>query len=146
VQAHPEWLVLLGARPCEPEGGRHWIEPGDHVGFAGREPVYRVRASFETSAPEQARRLFDHGCLWNTSVFAASASTLIEAGMQCVPLLHDRLVRLGLYLGTRDEAWALRQAYEFAPTADFCRAVLEGGASSLAVVPVPALTWIAQAT
>jgi mannose-1-phosphate guanylyltransferase len=142
VQAHPEWLVLLGARPCEPDAGHHWIEPGDHMGFAGGEAVYRIRGLFETSAPEDAQRMFERGCLWNTSVFAATADALIRTGIEYVPLLHDRLARLDLYLGTRYQDWALRQAYEFAPTADFSRAILECCPGSLAVSAVPALTWV----
>jgi mannose-1-phosphate guanylyltransferase len=141
VQAHPEWLVLLGARPCEPDLGRHWIEPGDQVGFADRAPVYQICRLFETSSLADAHRVFERGCLWNTSVFAASADALIRAGIEYVPLLHDRLVRLELYLGTRYEAWALRQAYEFAPSADFSRAILECCPGALAVAPIPALTW-----
>jgi hypothetical protein len=60
--------------------------------------------------------------LRNTFVVAASVAALIEAGRRCLPMLHDRLTRLGLFVGTPYESWALRQAYQFAPTADFCRA------------------------
>ncbi len=141
VQAHPEWLVLLGAQPTEPDVDYGWIEPGDRVGSAGCSPLYRVRAFVEKPSVEVARRLFKHSCLWNTFVFAGGVATLIGAGLECVPLLHDRLVRLGLYLGTRHEGWALRQAYEFAPTADFSRAVLESCSASLAVAPMPPCTW-----
>ena len=147
VQAHPEWLVLLGAQPSEPDADHGWIEPGDRVGSTGRQPLYRIRRFFEKPAPEEARRLFERGCcLWNTLVFASSVGTLIEAGRACVPLLHDRLVRLALYLGTQHEAWALRQAYEFAPTADFSRAVLESCLASLAVAPIPDLSWCGLGT
>ena len=110
--------------------------------------LYRIRRFFEKPAPEEARRLFERGCcLWNTLVFASSVGTLIEAGLACVPLLHDRLVRLALYLGTQHEAWALRQAYEFAPTADFSRAILESCLASLAVAaPIPDLSWYGLGT
>jgi len=141
VRAHPEWLVLLGAQPSEPDAGYGWIEPGDRVGSAGRGPLYRIRRFLEKPAREDARRLFEDGWLWNTLVFASSVRTLVAAGRECVPLLHDRLVRLGLFLGTQHEAWALRQAYQFAPTADFSRTVLESCSAALAVVTVPALTW-----
>jgi hypothetical protein len=91
--------------------------------------------------PEQARWLFDRDCPWSTFVFASSVGTLVEAGVECVPVLHNRLIRLGLYLGTRREAWALRQVYELAPTADFSRDVLQSCPASLAVSPILDLTW-----
>jgi hypothetical protein len=74
-------------------------------------------------------------------VFAAHVSALVEAGRACVPLLHDRLVRLGLFIGTQHEPWALRQAYTLAPTANFSRSVLEAGSVPLVVSKVSALTW-----
>src|SRR4029077_18746263 len=39
------------------------------------------------------------------------------------------------------EAWALRQAYLFAPAADFSRTVLESPSLALAVAEVPTHTW-----
>jgi mannose-1-phosphate guanylyltransferase len=141
VQAHPEWLVLLGAEPTEPDGDYGWIEPGDRLDATGEGAVYRVRAFVESPTADVARRLFGRHCLWNTFVFAGSASSLIDAGRDCIPMLHDRLVRLGLYLGTRHEGWGLRQAYQFAPTSDFSRAILESCPPWLAVTPLPRFTW-----
>ena len=46
-----------------------------------------------------------------------------------------------MFTGTQYEAWALRQAYLFAPTADFSRAVLASSTIPLAVAEIPALTW-----
>lgn len=68
-------------------------------------------------------------------------SALVEARRSCVPLLHDRLVRLGLFLGTEHERWALRQAYTLAPTANFSRSILEAGSVPLVVSKVSGLTW-----
>jgi mannose-1-phosphate guanylyltransferase len=141
VRGHPERLVLLGAQPTEPDADYGWIEPGDRVDSTGRGPLYRVRRFLEKPPEELARRLLAQGCLWNTFVFAAGVDTVVDAGRECVPLLHDRLVRLGVFLGTRYEPWALRQAYDLAPTADFSRAVLESCPASLVVAPVPSVTW-----
>ena len=85
--------------------------------------------------------LFQAGCLWNMFVFAARVSALVEAGAVCVPLLHDRLARLELFLGTRHEPWAIRQACMLAPTANFSRSVLEDESLSRIVSTVPDLTW-----
>jgi len=141
VKTHPEWLVLLGAQPTEPDADYGWIEPGERVGWTGRNPIRRIRGFREKPSEEVARGLFKLGCLWSTGVFLSSVFALIDAGLQCLPLLHDRLVRLGVFVGTQHEAWALRQAYLVAPAADFSRAVLESSSLSLAVAQVPTLTW-----
>jgi mannose-1-phosphate guanylyltransferase len=89
----------------------------------------------------EAEVLFQAGCLWNMFVFAARAAALVEAGRSCVPLLHDRLSRMELFLGTQHEPWAIRQACMLAPTANFSRSVLENESLSLVVSKVPDLTW-----
>ena len=141
VRAHPDWLVLLGAPPTEPDPDYGWIEVGAPVGWVGLGPVHRVRGFREKPTEESARRLFALGCLWNTFVFAASVATLVDAGRECIPLLHDRLIHLPEFVGTQYEPWALRQAYLLAPTADFSRAVLESSRVPLAVSQIPILTW-----
>ena len=140
VAAHPEWLVLLGAEPTEPDTHHGWIEPGERVGWVGADPVNEVRGFWEEPPEELARGLFQQGCLWHSFVFVASIAALVEAGLRCLPLLHDRLVRLEIFTGTQYEPWALRQAYEFAPTADFARAVLQSPSAPLAVSRIPSRT------
>jgi mannose-1-phosphate guanylyltransferase len=130
---HPERIVLLGAEPTEPEPEYGWIEPGEPVGVTARGPLNLIRRFREKPSPAEAARLFQGGCLWNMFVFAAKVSALIEAGRTCVPLLDDRLVRLGLFLGTQSEPWALRQAYALAPRASFSQSVLEAGSMPLVV-------------
>jgi mannose-1-phosphate guanylyltransferase len=141
VGAEPDGLVLLGVPPADPDPDYGWIERGPRVGWAGPDPVWRIRGFREKPTEESARRLFALGALWNTLVLAARVDALVEAGRRCLPLLHDRLVRMGLFTGTQYETWALRQAYLFAPTADFSRAVLESPALALSVAEVPAHTW-----
>ena len=52
-----------------------------------------------------------------------------------------RLARLATFLGTEHEQWALRQAYELAPRANFSRAVLERSPQRLAVMRLSAVAW-----
>jgi mannose-1-phosphate guanylyltransferase len=146
VRAHPDWLVVLGVPPSEPDPDYGWIEPGAPMGWVGAGPIHRVRGFREKPTEDSARRLFSAGALWNTFVFAATVSTLIGAGRECLPLLHDRLVRLGLFAGTQYQAWALRQAYLFAPVADFSRTILESCALPLAVAELPTFTWCDMGT
>jgi mannose-1-phosphate guanylyltransferase len=140
AREHPEWLVLLGAPPTEPESDYGWIEPGERLGWDGT-PLHRVRSFREKPTEAQARHLFALGYLWNTFVFSSGVTALIEAGRQGVPLLHDRLVRLAVFAGTQHEPWALEQAYLLAPHAEFSRSILEVPSLPLAVASIGAFTW-----
>jgi len=140
VRDHPEWLLLLGVLPAEPAPDHGWIEPGEPVGWTGRGAVHRVRAFHEKPPAELARRPYGRA-LCNTFVFTATVTALVEAGLACLPLLHDRLTRFDLFTGTRYETVALQEAYRFAPTADFSRAVLASSDIPVAVAEIPALTW-----
>lgn len=141
ARQHSEEMILLGAEPTEPEPEYGWIEPGETVELTPRGPLSLIRRFREKPPPAEAAMLFQSGCLWNMFVVAARVSALVEAGRCCVPLLHDRLVRLGIFFGTQHEPWALRQAYALAPTASFSRSVLEAGGMPLIVSKVRALTW-----
>ena len=139
--AHPEWLVLLGAEPTEPEPDYGWIEPGECIGSTRNGPLHRVWTFWEKPPVEVARSLFARGSLWNTFVFASSVAGLIDVGLRYAPLLHDRLVRLGTFVGTPFQSWALEQAYLLAPRVDFSRAVLQSSLPALAGLREPALAW-----
>jgi mannose-1-phosphate guanylyltransferase len=141
VEQHPEWMVLLGAQPTEPEAEYGWIEPGPRAGWTTDGPLYRVLRFWEKPSPEVASTLFVKGCLWNTFVLLAGARALVAAGQECVPELHDRLARLAGFVGTEHESWAISQAYVLAPRANFSRCVLERCPDALVVSKLPAVTW-----
>lgn len=141
VNRHPEWIVLLGARPTDAETGYGWIEPGEPLPWKRCAHVSRVQRFWEKPSFETARACLEAGWLWNTLVLVARAETLIEAGRRCVPALHDRLARIAPFTDTEEEAWAIHQGYALAPSASFSRAVLEAGLPFLAVSKLPPLTW-----
>ena len=134
-------IVLLGAQPSEPETDYGWIELGEPLPGSGPSQLYRVRHFREKPTQAMAEELYRGGALWNTFVFAGRATTLIEAGSDCLPALHERLVRLSRFLGTEHERWAIRQAYELSPRANFSQAVLERCPRKLAVVRLSAVSW-----
>lgn len=141
VGRNPEWLVLLGAPPTEPETEYGWIEPGALLDGGTAAPLWQVRRFCEKPSVQTARACFKGGWLWNTFVFVAKVATLLEAGCRLLPQLSDRLARIAPFAGTADEPWAIHQAYALAPRANFSRAILEPCPPFLAVSRLPALTW-----
>jgi mannose-1-phosphate guanylyltransferase len=141
VRHRPESMIVLGAEATDPEPEYGWIEPGETVAWTPRGPLKRIRRFLEKPPHDEVADLFRAGCLWNMFVFAARVSALIDAGRVCVPLLHDRLSRMELFLGTQHEPWAMRQACMLAPTSNFSRSVLEDESLSMVVSKVPGLTW-----
>ena len=100
----------------------------DRAGRADRLDGLRRRGPSHPGVPRaaarRARAPSARSRLCNTFVFTATAMALVDAGRARLPLLHDRLTRFALFAGTRYEPHALQQAYLFAPTADFTRAIL----------------------
>jgi len=141
LETWPNRIILLGAEPTEPETDYGWITVGAMLPGSGGSPVYGVLRFSEKPDQEIADELFASGALWNTSVFAGRATTLIRAGRQWLPSLHERLAQLRTFLGTEHERWALRQAYELAPRANFSRDVLEHDPQTLAVMRLSAVAW-----
>jgi mannose-1-phosphate guanylyltransferase len=141
IQRRSDYTVLLGAQPTEPETDYGWVEPGERVGWARRDPIYRVRSFREKPSPAEARSLFAAGALWNTLVFIARAASLIEAGRERVPVLERRLHRATVFAGTDHERWALRQAYALAPAANFSRSMLEVWPLPLGICTLSAINW-----
>lgn len=137
----PEWIVLFGAQPTEPETEYGWIEPGEVLDWTAAGPICQVQRFREKPSAERARDCLASGWLWNTLVFAAKVSTLIEAGRQLLPQLHDRLARIAPFADTEDEAWAFQQAYHLAPRANFSQSILQRCPPGLVVSRLPALTW-----
>lgn len=141
VTQHPEWLVLLGARPREPDPEYGWIKPGPELGRTASGPICRAEKFQEKPDAYTASSYLAEGWLWNTFVFVAHVATLRAAGQELLGSVYDRLVRAETFAGTELEAWALQQAYALAARTNFSRLVLEACPPYLAVAPLPALTW-----
>ncbi len=136
-----ECIVLLGAQPSEPETDYGWIELGDPMADTARSQMYQGRRFREKPTQAMADELFRSGALWSTFVFAGHAATLVDAGRAHLPDLHERLIGITRFLGTEHERWAIRQGYEFAPRANFSKAVLERCAGKLVVISLSTVSW-----
>jgi mannose-1-phosphate guanylyltransferase len=141
VDMQPDRLVLLGAQPTSPEVEYGWIEPDESLGDLSTGPIRAVRQFWEKPAVARARACLKAGHLWNTSVLVAKVAALVQAGWQALPELSDRLARIEPFVGTPEEADAVRQAYELMPKANFSRAVLEACPEALAVSRLPRIVW-----
>jgi mannose-1-phosphate guanylyltransferase len=141
VEKHPERLVLLGAPPSSPEVEYGWIEPGEALGDVSTGPVRAVRQFWEKPSVARARACLESGHLWNTSVLVGKVATLVQTGWQALPGLSDRLAHIEPFVGTPEEADAVRQAYELMPRANFSKDVLEAAGDALAVSRLPRIVW-----
>jgi mannose-1-phosphate guanylyltransferase len=142
VRENREWAVLAGAPPTEAETGYGWVEPGARIGEAMGQSVRRVLKFVEKPPLDEARAMATGGWLWNTLVLVGRVAVLIELGWRTLPALSDRLARIKPFADSADEAWALQQAYLYAPKASFSRAVLEACPSVLAVSELPpTVSW-----
>ncbi|MFI5325875.1 MAG: sugar phosphate nucleotidyltransferase [Candidatus Rokuibacteriota bacterium] len=141
VEKHPERLVLLGAQPTSPEVEYGWIEPDEALGDLSTGPVRAVRQFWEKPSVARARACLGAGHLWNTSVLVAKVATLVQTGWQALPELSDRLAHIEPFVGTPEEADAVRQAYELMPRANFSKSVLEACPDALAVSRLPRIVW-----
>lgn len=141
VNKHPDRLVLLGATPTSPEVEYGWVEPDGQLGDLSTGAIRGVRQFWEKPSVARARACLKAGHLWNTSVMVGKVVTLLQTGWQALPELSDRLTRIEPFVGTGEEAEAVRQAYELMPKASFSRSVLETCPELLAVSRLPHVVW-----
>lgn len=141
VKRAPRWIVLLGGPPNRSETEYGWIEPGERVGWTGQGPIYAVRL-FRGKPPKGAGEgPLLRGIRWNTFLFTARATAVLSAGREYAPALYDGLARLRTFAGSGPDRWAVRHAYELAPTLNFSRSILEACPQMLAMSKLPGLTW-----
>ena len=141
ARRHPERIVLLGAQPTAPETEYGWIEPREPLGRTKTGPLLGVRRFWEKPSAETARDCLARGCLWNTFVFVAKASALIDAGRNFLPELHDLFTSVAPFADTESEERAIEKAYAKTLDANFSKLILARCPSSLAVWKLPELAW-----
>jgi mannose-1-phosphate guanylyltransferase len=137
---HPARILLAGAMPDAPETGYGWIEPGAMLERSHGGELRLVDRFLEKPTAEAARACMERGGLWNTFVMAASVKSLVAAGRRGLPILHERLARIGRVEGAALEH-ATESAYRLAPVANFSQSILATITDSLAVSPVPHVAW-----
>jgi mannose-1-phosphate guanylyltransferase len=140
VTRHFESLVLVGITPDEADPEFGYILPGT-VQTSGARNVSRFIEKPELS---RARQLIAHGALWNSFIFCAHASTLLN---MLRAHLGDRVasmaaaLTLDRRLNAHTPSGALAEFYDTLQTVDFCRQIVQGSEAVLRVVTASACGW-----
>jgi mannose-1-phosphate guanylyltransferase len=140
VAEWPEFTVLLGITPSAATNGYGWVEATPFVA-ADRAPFLRVLRFWEKPKPYIARKLLTRGCLWNSFVVVASASTLLGLMAFAAPEFYVAFNSVRDTFGTEAEDEALAKLYSRIVPTDFSRHVLGRFPTSLAVLPVDGFEW-----
>ncbi len=122
VQSHRAEIVLLAVQPTSPAGDFGWILPSFAPG-RGEHRFGRVRAFVEKPPPMLAAALFADGGVWNTMVFVARVSSLIDLYRESVPALA-KVFADAAEQGVDRSRQFLAEAYAHLQPTDFSRDVL----------------------
>lgn len=125
AQQLPDRLVLLGARPDNPETEYGWIQPGNQVGHIEGYSVRSVAGFREKPHAQEAQQLLQTGGLWNTLVIAAQWRTLWQLGWRCFPAMMERFEEFAGHVGTEKEPYALASVYDQLPLLNFSSGLLQ---------------------
>jgi mannose-1-phosphate guanylyltransferase len=140
VEQRPEFTVLLGIVPDQPETAYGWIEPGPILCTGDWEVSY-VRRFWEKPSDVIARELMEAGCLWNSFMIVGRVTTLLGLFMVTMPGLYRAFSSVRPALATRFEEGAIKQLYSKLASSDFSREVLQTAAVNLAVLPIRDIGW-----
>ena len=142
LQGSDDELLLIGVEPdaVDPDLGYIMPEAGYRL---GSRPVARF---VEKPSACVARDLIQRGALWNTFIFAARASTLVEIFYSLVPaIVQDMRQALGAVRDPasypREGVGALDALYATLPVIDFSRDILSCMKGQLRVLAVPPCGW-----
>ena len=103
---------------------------------------FRRSATFlEKPTAQQADDALANHALWNTMVMTAKVETLWRLGQQCFPELIKRFERLGLAIGTSEEARVLETIYQTMPRRNFSSDLLQRVPDQVAVTELTNALW-----
>jgi mannose-1-phosphate guanylyltransferase len=136
--SRPELTVLLGIAADQPETSYGWIESGE---ILDNGPVFSVRQFWEKPGSNLAAELFRRGCLWNSSVIVARASTMLGLFIVAMPDLYLSFRNIQATFGTRFEDEASRRLYDDLSPSSFSDDVLVRHGLNLGVLPVTGVRW-----
>jgi mannose-1-phosphate guanylyltransferase len=80
-----QWAVLLGVHSERFETEHGWIRPGATLGWTDGTHLRRIEALLDRSQVPTRRTALASGCICNTSILAASATSLWDAARDNFP-------------------------------------------------------------
>jgi mannose-1-phosphate guanylyltransferase len=141
IGEHPDHVVLLGIKPTEANPEYGWIEPNRKFLLHEGNRFYKVIRFREKPDMEEAQKLFDKGCLWNSLVLAAKCETLVKMYRQQLKVIYDAFKKGKSVYGTDEEEPFIVDAFENIPSRSFSKCVLEVIPESLFVLRVEGILW-----
>jgi mannose-1-phosphate guanylyltransferase len=132
IGCHGRGVALLGIEADEPDPELGYIvpEPVEHPTFAA------VRRFVEKPPIEEARRLCEHGALWNSFIIACRGASLLELYVERFPDVVEKLRGVD-----RSDLATLSLLYRSLPPVDFSRDLATGQEERLSVIRVPHCGW-----
>lgn len=138
---HSNSVVLLGSHPSSIEPGYGWIEKNEPVQNPWNLTVYRIRRFWEKPDLSTSQILFRDGCVCNTLVMAASASSLLSIFRATVPETFTILNDITKVTDTAEKENLLNLIYPALPSLNFSKAVLETCTEYLHVLEMRDVYW-----
>jgi mannose-1-phosphate guanylyltransferase len=137
VDAAPGDLALVGIEPDEPDPELGYVVPGVAAGGARR-----VACFVEKPTRSVAADLIADGAVWNSFIFAATATALLDLFRARLPEFVAAMAHAVADHAARGGGrTALARLYERLPETDFSRAILTHAVPRLRVVAARACGW-----
>jgi mannose-1-phosphate guanylyltransferase / mannose-6-phosphate isomerase len=96
-----DYLITFGIVPTYPHTGYGYISLADPVGVG-----YKVSSFIEKPAPEDAKRLMNDGCLWNSGMFLFDTTLFFSELEKCEP----EVFRVFTHLDNVNDAYNVLQS------------------------------------
>jgi len=130
-------LTLLGIEPDDIDIELGYIVPGDAL----EQGIRRVERFVEKPSAASARELIARGALWNSFIFWARGSTLLELIRGRLSEIAEEMINSLVRDRRGGGMSAVKGLYERLPVIDFSRAVMQGAESALRVRTAPGCGW-----
>lgn len=134
-------VILLGIEAASPETEFGWIEFQNRPLPLPGEPVFPIRRFWEKPAPELARALLAHGCLWNSFVMVGRVTAFLDLFCAGTPELLRAFAPIRRALGSAREGHVAARVYAGLPPVNFSERVLVPEAGRLGVVRLKGVEW-----
>ncbi len=126
VNAHPDMLLVMGAKPSRAETGYGYIRKGAVLGNFRYEPVYCVEEFTEKPDVDRAQEYVQSGnYFWNINMFVWKAATMLEMFARFEPQMYEVLMRIKTAAESNLESKIIAAEYAQLPAGAIDKQVIE---------------------